>query len=377
MSISVDYTVSPWLITIPKTDLSLELGTKYLLTVDTFWQLLRDYADSPEGIIPPVIYTRTAATASTPSITEVNDDYYELQFEDGLYSVNIINGNTNIRNVEIKNQVSVNTNNTTGFINPTFLEAGLFDGGISLNQNSGVSGTGYTPSGDVIGTISTPSNNITDTVSILGLRGFNKIYVNGITTLDATKSLDGYHLVGNNRAQTLITFVSADTGDISIESAHIQGSMNGSLFATNCNISNITGIGCTTNITTINNCDFDGNITLRADNIKPINIVNSGSTDSTQMILDVNGTTGNITIQNYADRIKIINMTSAINIHVSSAAGCELTIDSSCTAVNLFEVHGNVNIINESNLSIDDDTTQELVWLNSKALTFARFLGLK
>lgn len=116
MAISVDYTVTPWLITIPLSDLTLDSGTKYKLTADDFWKLLREYSYSPEGVISPIIYTRIAATAATPSITEINEDYYALQFEDGAYSVNIINGNTNIRDVEVKNQVSVNTNNNTGFV---------------------------------------------------------------------------------------------------------------------------------------------------------------------------------------------------------------------------------------------------------------------
>jgi len=55
MSISVNYTSAPWLITIPKADLTLDTGTKYNLTVDTFWQLLRDYSDNPEGMARPVI----------------------------------------------------------------------------------------------------------------------------------------------------------------------------------------------------------------------------------------------------------------------------------------------------------------------------------
>jgi hypothetical protein len=122
MAITVDYNNTPkWLITIPKSDLTLDTGTKYTLTVDTFWQLLRDYADSEEGIVNPIIYTRIAATASTPSITNINLDYYSLQFEDVLYSVNIIDGNTNIRDAEVKNKVSVNTNNTAGFVDQSTL----------------------------------------------------------------------------------------------------------------------------------------------------------------------------------------------------------------------------------------------------------------
>jgi hypothetical protein len=116
MAITVDYTVTPFLITIPQSDLTLESGTRYTLTVDTFWLLLRDFTDNENAMAHPKLYRRIPATSSTPSITEIEEAYYQLQFEDGLYSVNITEGNTNIRDVEVKNQVSVNTNNTAGFI---------------------------------------------------------------------------------------------------------------------------------------------------------------------------------------------------------------------------------------------------------------------
>lgn len=119
MALTVDYSTIPFLITVPQSDLTLDTGTKYTLTVDEFWILLRDFTDNENTMAQPKLYTRIPATATTPSITNVNSDFYELEFEDGLYSVNIINGNTNIRDVEVKNQVSVNTNNTAGFIDST------------------------------------------------------------------------------------------------------------------------------------------------------------------------------------------------------------------------------------------------------------------
>jgi len=116
MALTVDYSVTPFLITIPQSDLTLDTGTRYTLTVDEFWLLLRDFTDNQNAMPHPKLYFRIPATSSTPSITTINETYYALQFEDGMYSVNIINGNTNIREVEVKNQVSVNTNNTTGFV---------------------------------------------------------------------------------------------------------------------------------------------------------------------------------------------------------------------------------------------------------------------
>jgi len=105
-------------ITVPKTDLTLVSGTKYSLSVLCWFQLLRELNGSVEGMAETVgapIYNNTSPSASTPRIIDVINGY-TVQFEEGLYSVDIIEGNTNLRDVEIKNSVSVGTNNTTGFV---------------------------------------------------------------------------------------------------------------------------------------------------------------------------------------------------------------------------------------------------------------------
>ena len=360
MAITVNYSGTPFLITIPKSDLTLDTGTKYNLIVDVFWQLLRDYADSEEGMVHPVIYSRIPATASTPSITEVNIDYYELQFEDGLYSVNIINGNTNIRDVEVKNQVSVNTNNTTGFIDQTILVHGTFNSGIYWDN---INGKAAITDISTDGNEANPLLNLTDVISQAVLLRFNKIHVvAAASTVDPLPSLDEYKLDGISRANTLINFgsgspiVKADTGDSVFTDLHLVGDLWGGISVVHCVVGDLTGVGCTVNETIIDNSLFVGDMILRVSNTQPVTIVNCGAINGHQFVLDVNGTTGNIVLQNFSDRLKIINMTSAIDIHISSAAGCELVIDASCTAAGIFEVHGSVVVINESNLTIDDDT---------------------
>lgn len=134
MALTVDYSSAPFLITVPKSDLTLIEGTKYQLDVDTYWLLLADYTDNEQTMSQPILYSRVPATATTPSITNINLDYYTIEFENGLYSVNIINGNTNIREAEEKNQVSVNTNNTAGFIDPTALELSLAEINTSVTE---------------------------------------------------------------------------------------------------------------------------------------------------------------------------------------------------------------------------------------------------
>jgi hypothetical protein len=118
MAISVDYSVTPYLITIPKSDLTLVTGNQYEITAAELWVLLREYADSEEALPFPIIYTNVPPTESgTPRIVEINENYYECQFEltSPIYNVDIVDGNTNFRTVEKKNEIGVGTNNTTGY----------------------------------------------------------------------------------------------------------------------------------------------------------------------------------------------------------------------------------------------------------------------
>lgn len=252
--------------------------------------------------------------------------------------------------------------------NQTALEHAVFGDEVLLDQANS-SGLALTGTEYPAGTSLQPSLNIANATAIAVTRGFQNLKIRDSAMLDGTVSLDNYHISGDNRAATLVTFSAADTDSVSLDNMNFTGSMSGSIHVDKCVISTISGIGGTVDDTIINDTLIDGSITLAAGNTRPVSIINCGSIENNQMTLDVNGSSGNITIQNYTDRLEIINMTTAINLHISSAAGCELTIAASCTAVNLLEIHGNVNIVNNSALVPDDDTTQNLaatsVWTRS------------
>jgi hypothetical protein len=246
MAISVDYSAWPYLITIPKSDLTLDEGTKYTITVDQLWILLRDYADNAEAAGYPNTYRRIEATASTPAITEVNDPAYAAQFEDGAYSVDIINGNTNFRDVEVKNQVSVGTNNTTGFIDPQFLELGLFGGYVCIDpQNvtgNAVAGTGTLSSGAVIGTRQAPSSNAADALSIATERGLNKFNLMSDLTLTTGDYSSGYTWTADRRQIKLTAQSAADVSGNSMDSLTITGEMDGLNNVERCDVEAVTNI---------------------------------------------------------------------------------------------------------------------------------------
>jgi len=238
MALTVDYSVTPFLITIPQSDLTLESGTKYKLTVDEFWVLLRDFTDEQNTMAQPKLYRRIPATSSTPSITEIEELYYALQFEDGMYSVNIINGNTNIREVEVKNQVSVNTNNTTGFIDPVFLEYSTFSGGVSVKESSVYSGSTYP-----VGTPSQPVNNFTDALTIAENHGFTSFLVTGDVTINSGNDFTGYSFygAGQNLSEMMLD-PSAMLVNCSFFDARIAGTLDGDTHIEDCIIGSLTFI---------------------------------------------------------------------------------------------------------------------------------------
>jgi hypothetical protein len=235
------------LITIPQSDLTLVSGTRYQITVDFLWQLLREFADDATGAAPQInTYRRTAATASTPAITEINDPIYVAQFENGNYSVDIINGNTNWQDVEVKNNVSVGTNNTTGFINPEFLELGLFGGQICIDQQnetgSAVLGTDKTPQGAIIGTRQAPCLDFEQAQTIGMVRGINQFNLMSNCVLTGGNFSAGYSWTADRRQILLTAEVNADVSGNSMRDLTITGEMDGLNSVERCDIQAVTNV---------------------------------------------------------------------------------------------------------------------------------------
>lgn len=347
MAISVDYSVTPWLITIPKSDLTLITGTKYELSVDAFWQLLRDYADSEEGVVNPVIYTRIAATASTPSITEVNDGYYALQFEDGLYSVNIINGNTNIRDVEVKNQVSIATNNTTGFIDPKFLEFGTFESEVWIDQAAGSSGTDYP-----IGTPKFPVNNWADAIAIANEQGLYQYHARGTIVIDSTAALSNARINGEGPTRSvLVVQDAANVSSLQVMECFITGVMDGDVTYERCvvrDVSFLNGImlNCIFNPSAVS--DTTPTITLSGGVPASFFDCSAGLPTATggTPIIDMGGSGQALALREWNGHVTITNKTGADNVVVELDAGV-VKLDSTVTNGEIV-VRGVGRLINES-----------------------------
>ena len=340
MAITVDYsTAAPWLITIPQADLTLESGTKYKLDVDVFWSLLADFSDNENPVVRPKLYSRIPATTSTPSITEIEDQFYSLQFEDGLYSVNIINGNTNIRDVEVKNQVSVNTNNTTGFIDAQFLEHSTFQGAVHLDAINGGSGTSYP-----MGTPAAPVNNAIDAVAIANQRGFEEIHVIGNYTFTTGDDIDNFTIVGQNPVKSTVTIeTGASANKVELFECHAIGILDGQSTARECLLTNLDYINGY-----IHNCILSpGTISLGGGTTAYFIDCTSGLPGLGTPTIDMGGSGQPLAIRNYNGGIKLTNKTGSDAASIDLGSG-QVVLDSATVTGGTIVVRGDGKLVDEN-----------------------------
>jgi len=254
MPLQLDWSIK--VITVPQSELTFVSGTHYTITVEYWWQLLREANWTEAGITEDTMYNSIAPTSSTPRIVEVINGY-TAQFENGLYSVEFINGNTNFRDVEIKNTVSVGTNNTTGFIDPTFLEAGLFQGHVFVDIANGYAGTNKTSTGGIIGTNQTPSNNFDDAKVIADNRGLTDFLIARSSTINTIDFSEGYAFSGVSPFVVLTLAASADVSNCQMVNLTVVGELDGLNVLSRCSI------GAVTNLSGfIEKCAFQSTVSL-------------------------------------------------------------------------------------------------------------------
>jgi hypothetical protein len=132
MAITIDYSGSPFTISIPQADLTLITGTLYELDTDAFRLSVKNLEDDQQGIVfqdshrhnteVTVAGTTFARTLEFLNATNSsNIDVYEVQFiPDAQYSVRLVGSNNNIFDVEngilVQNQVQVIPTNSAGLI---------------------------------------------------------------------------------------------------------------------------------------------------------------------------------------------------------------------------------------------------------------------
>lgn len=341
MPITVDWSNTPkFRITIPQSELTFVSGTRYELTVNKLWQLLREFSDGEEALPRPVLYTNTPPTSSTPRIVEVNDDYYDLQFENGSYSVEIIEGNSNIRDVEVKNNVSVGTNNTTGFINPTYLQYSTYGGGVWIDVNSGYSGTDYP-----IGTPSRPVDNTQDALAIAAAQGFTNFLVRSDLTIDNGLNYSDYIFIGQGQNLSTLTVTSAaNVANCTFRDAQITGTLDGDSHIEDGIIGNLDFVSGV-----IERCILGSStITLGGSNTAHFIDCESGVPGMGTPTIDCGGSGQALALRNYSGGIKLTNKTGADAVSIDLISG-QVRIDLTTVTSGTIVVRGTGKVVDDSN----------------------------
>jgi hypothetical protein len=227
------------------------------VNIDQFRQDLNDLMDDPEGMPYPTNHFHTPpVTISGVTLARVVEilDPYVIQFEDNLYNVNIVGGNSNISDKTIKNQVGVNTANSAGLQDPFALQAGAFLGEVTIDANSTYSGTVFPT-----GTRGFPVNNLADAKAIADARGLAQLHIVGDFTVSTVDISGNYILVGDSYHSGKVSILeSADVRNIEIRNLTVEGNLDGTSLLRQCSVENVEDF-CGTMI----ECGLVGPITLQ------------------------------------------------------------------------------------------------------------------
>jgi hypothetical protein len=126
MAISINYSTNE--ILVPKADTIFDEfdpitgREKRRLNVDLFWKALGDIQDDPEGAWAPTAYINTPPQDLGSFVlgrSVIILAPYFVTFEDGMYAVEIFNGNSNIQARTTVNAVQTSSANTGGLVQVT------------------------------------------------------------------------------------------------------------------------------------------------------------------------------------------------------------------------------------------------------------------
>ena len=241
MAITIDYSdPAQRVINIPRADMTLiatvpaELRQ---LNLDDLRIELGDLQDDAAGVWATTAFFHTPPlTISGVTLARVVEilDPYVIEFEDALYNVNIVGGNSNVSDKTIKNQVGVNTANSAGLQDPFSLQAAAFEGRVSLDMSSSITGTTFPK-----GTRAFPVNNLADALSIAETRGLAAIQLLSDSIFGSEDFSSGYTFIGDNPNILLTLLSGVNITNCQFLTMTVQGVLDGANTLRECAIINI------------------------------------------------------------------------------------------------------------------------------------------
>lgn len=208
------------------------------------------------------------------------------------------------------------------------IEYGSFEGGVWVDENSLISGTG-----GLNGNAQNPVNNIPDAVAICLLRGLPQtIFVIGNYTFDTGDDISKFKVIGQNASRSTFTINTlADTAETEFNEAYVVGTLDGNSIIRNCMVSGLSYVSGVVFSSLIN----PGTISLGGTGVAFFLDCYSGVPGLSTPTLDCNGLsnlqTTSLAIRNYNGGIKIIDFASGAKASLDFGSGQCIIDMQSCT----------------------------------------------
>ena len=262
---------------------------------------IRTHNHNTEVLLGGIVYAR---------IVEIINGY-TVTFEDGQYAVNLVGANSNVGDVVNLNQVSIRSANAAGLISNSAIEYSSFNGTVTIDVTSGITGTTFPK-----GTAQAPVNNTADALLIAGFRGITSIHVVGDVTFDTGDDMSHFDVHGEHEESSTITVnPGANVADSAFSNCTLQGSMDGSTTISHCNLLDVSIVSGL-----IEKSILGGIVTL--DGTGNANIIDcySGFAGQATPTINFNGAGSGLIMRNYSGGIELINKsgTEAVSIDLIS-----------------------------------------------------------
>lgn len=318
------------------------------LDIDQFRLKLKDLEDDAEGMSfldthshsPPV----TVGGVTLARVVEIINGY-TVTFEDGQYAINLVGANSNIADVTNVNQVSVRSANSAGLTDLASLQAGSYNGGVSIDTTSIYSGTFFP-----MGTRGFPVNNLTDAVEIARLRGLKTIFVaNDLYITDGYFSDYKLTFIGNSIHIILYIGEGVDVAFCEFQNLTVTGSIDNGAMLRECVVNNMTIYnGTLFTCAILGSIYLDGNLQctmLNCYSAQPIPVIVDYTAADNGMISIIRGWSGDIRVVNCG-----VMAVSDIGLSTGS-----VELDSTVTS-GIFNIYESATIIDNSTATVNDRT---------------------
>lgn len=323
MAIDVDWAgtdTNPYRIYVPRADMPIVQASPEIreLDVDVFRKALRTAEAEVFGVPWPETHEhQTESVLSGTTFARIVRILppYQIEFEDGQYSVRSVGANHNILDVKVNNQVSLAVFLSSGLINSPDIQQSSFNAAVAVDPQN-LTGLALPGTDFPSGTGRRPVDNFADALAIASARGLSRLHIVSDATIDGGLIYDGMTFEG--RTQTVVVTIDAVASVIGTHfiGLTVQGTLDGDAQLIDCTINDLTFINGL-----LVRCGLNGTIVLgggaQAAFIKCYDV----TAGSAAAVIDMGGSGQSLIMRGYEGGIEVVNKSGPDSVSIELTPG--------------------------------------------------------